>query len=497
MLLLAGAQILSGHVHDTVGINIESNLNLGHTSPCGRNPIQTELPQGLIVSRKLSLTLYHIDVHSGLVVSRSRENLAVLGRNRRIPLNQSGGHAAHGLDGQGQRRHVQKQNIACAGIARQLAALYGSADGNALVRIQRLAGLFARDLSHLILHRGNTGRTAHQQHLPQIRIGQPRVLHGILHRNGRLLHQIMGQLIELCPAQIHVKMLRSFRRSRDERQVDIRGHSAGKLLLRLLRRLLQSLHGHLVTGQIHALRLLELSQHPLNDLIVKIIAAQAGIAIGRQNLDDPIPNLNDRDIKSTAAQIIHHDLLLFLIVKPISQRRRRRLIDNPLHIQPRDLTRVLSSLALRIIKIRRNRDNGLAHFLSQITLRVRLQLLQNHSRNLLRGILLPVNRTSVIRPHIPLNRSNGLLRIRDSLTLSRLPHQSLPSLRKSHHRRRSPRPLRIGNDSRLPALHNRHTAIRCPQVNPNNLAHSKYPPKFIQPLYQKPTPNSLPCSYCI
>ena len=106
MLLLAGAQILGGYVHNAVGVNVKGNLDLRDSSSRRRNSIQTELAQGLVVSGELALALYHVNINSGLIVGRGGEDLALLGGDGGVALDQSGRYAAHGLDGQGQGGNV-------------------------------------------------------------------------------------------------------------------------------------------------------------------------------------------------------------------------------------------------------------------------------------------------------------------------------------------------------------------------------------------------------
>ena len=86
MLLLAGSQILCGYIYDTVGIDIEGYLDLRNASSCRRDSIQTELSQSLIVSCKLTLTLYHMNIYCSLVVSSGREDLALLGGDGGVAL---------------------------------------------------------------------------------------------------------------------------------------------------------------------------------------------------------------------------------------------------------------------------------------------------------------------------------------------------------------------------------------------------------------------------
>ena len=68
MLLLTCSEILSRYINDTVGIDIECNLNLRNTSHCRRDTVESELSEGLVVAGKLSLTLYYVNINCGLIV---------------------------------------------------------------------------------------------------------------------------------------------------------------------------------------------------------------------------------------------------------------------------------------------------------------------------------------------------------------------------------------------------------------------------------------------
>ncbi len=385
--------------------------------------------------------------------------MALLGRDGGISLNQPGCDASHCLDGKGQRCHIQKQDFTRTGISGQLAALNGSSKRHALIRVQALTGLFSRELSYLILHGGNTRGTANQKYLADIGIRKTRILHGVLNRNRCLFNQIMGQFIEFRPCQVHIKMLGALSRSRDEGQVNVCGGCGGKLLFRFLSRFLQSLKRHLVSGQIHALRLLEFVDHPLCQLIVKVITAKTGVSVRRKNLDNAVTNLDNGNIKGTAAKVVYHDLLFLFIVKSIGKRRRRGLVDDTLYIETCDLAGILGRLTLCVIKISGNRDDSLCHLLAQIALRIRFQLLENHCGNLLRRIFLTVNVTASVRTHISFDGCDGLFRIGNRLTLCRLADQPLSGLCKRNNRGCCPCSFRIGDNGGLSTFHNRHAAV--------------------------------------
>ena len=106
LLLLAGAQVLRRHVHDAVGVDVESDLDLRHTTARSRDAGELELAQRLVVGGHLALALQHVDLHAGLERGGGAEHLRVVHRQRGVALHEARRHAAHRLDGQAERRHV-------------------------------------------------------------------------------------------------------------------------------------------------------------------------------------------------------------------------------------------------------------------------------------------------------------------------------------------------------------------------------------------------------
>ena len=98
MLLLAGSQILCGYVYNAVCVDVKGHFNLRNASSGRKDTVQAEVAERLIILCKLSLALYHMDVNRSLVVGRCGEDLALLGRDRGISLNQARRNAAHGFN---------------------------------------------------------------------------------------------------------------------------------------------------------------------------------------------------------------------------------------------------------------------------------------------------------------------------------------------------------------------------------------------------------------
>ena len=353
----------------------------------------------------------------------------------------------------------------------------------------------AEQLFHDRLNARHASLSADQHHFVDLRSIDARIFQALFRRPNRALQNILDHRFELRARQLNHQVLRPRSIRRNKRQIDLRLHGRRKLNLRPLRRIAQTLQSHLVplAAEIQPFILLELVNQPIHQPLIDVVAAKVRVAIRGLHFNDALADLEHRNIKRAAAKVINGDGLVLALVEPISQSRRRGLIDDALNIQSGDLSGILSRLPLCIIKVSRHRDHRLGHFLAEVVFRRLLQLLQNHRGDLRRGVFLPLRQNRnvvaialnliwdhlqlfanlvIAASHKPLDRENRVLRIGNRLPLSHLPHQPFASLGESNHRRSGPPTLFIRDNLRLSALHNRHAGVRSPQVNSNNLSHS-------------------------
>jgi hypothetical protein len=83
------------------------------------------------------------------------------------------------------------------------------------------------------------------------------------------------------------------------------------------------------------------------------------------DLDHALADVQDGYIERAAAEVEHeHGLVLFL-VQPVGQRRGRRLVDDPQHLEPGDPARVLGCLALRVVEVGGDGDDRLGDLLAE------------------------------------------------------------------------------------------------------------------------------------
>jgi hypothetical protein len=166
---LSGTLLEGGDVDDTVGVNIEGDLDLGNTTRSRWDTGKLELSEQVVVLGASTLTLVDLDKHTGLVVAEGGEDLGLLGGDGGVALDESSHDTTSGLDTDGKRRDVEKQDLGgrlggC--VTRQDSGLDGSTVGNGLIGVDGLAGLLAvEEVGDELLDLGDTGGSTDQDNL--------------------------------------------------------------------------------------------------------------------------------------------------------------------------------------------------------------------------------------------------------------------------------------------------------------------------------------------
>ena len=226
-----------------------------------------------------------------------------------------------------------------------------------------------------------------------------------------------------------------------------------QLDLRLLGGLAQPLHGHLVLGQVDAVRGLELLDQPVDDPLVPVVATEVVVAAGGLDLDDALADLEQRHVERAAAEVEDQDrLLLLALVQAVGQRGRGRLVDDAQDVEARDLAGLLGGLALRVVEVRRDGDHRVGDRLAEVGLGVALELLQHAGADLLRGVRLAVDVDLPARvAHVALDRADRAVDVGDGLALGDLADEDLAVLGERDDAGRGARALGVRDDLRLAA----------------------------------------------
>ena len=166
-LFLTGTEILGGNMQDSVGVDVEGNLNLRYASGSGGNTDQLKTTDGLVTFRHFPLTLQHVNRYRRLIVGRGGEDLALLARDSGVFFDEFGHHRTEGFDTQRQRRNVEQQYV--FDVALENSTLNRGADSDHFIGIDSLIRCLVEYLLDLALHRRHTRHATDQQHFVDIR----------------------------------------------------------------------------------------------------------------------------------------------------------------------------------------------------------------------------------------------------------------------------------------------------------------------------------------
>src|ERR671920_2045929 len=92
-----------------------------------------------------------------------------------------------------------------------------------------------------------------------------------------------------------------------------------------------------------------------------------------------------------AAEVVDGDALRPAATQTVGERRGRRLVDDALDAQARDLAGVLGRLPLRVVEVGGDGDDGLGHGLAEEVFGRGLQALEDDAGNLLRAVDAPLH----------------------------------------------------------------------------------------------------------
>ena len=96
--------------------------------------------------------------------------------------------------------------------------------------------------------------------------------------------------------------------------------------------------------------------------IVDVVAAEVRVAVGRKHLIDVAfgggDQLENGNIERAAAEIVDGDAAALLFVQAVGKRRGGRLVDEAQDFEAGDFAGVLGGLALRVVEIGGDGDDG-------------------------------------------------------------------------------------------------------------------------------------------
>ena len=312
LLVAAGAEVLGGDVEDAVGVDVEGDLDLRGAARGRRDAVEAEVAEQLVVAGHRALALEDLDVDGGLAVGIGREHLRLLGRDGGVARDHRRGDGAGGLDAEGERGDVEEDDVVL--LTGEDCALDGGADGDDLIGVHATVGVLAGEAVGDLDDRGHAGHAADEDELVDLVLVEAGVLQARFERSDGALGEAFAKLLELGAREGDGKVLRAGGVGGDEGEIDVVALGGGEGDLGLLGLFLEALHRHGVATEVDAGLLFEGISEPVDDGVVPVVAAEVGVAIGGADLEDAVAELEDGDVVGAAAEIVHGDGLVLLLV---------------------------------------------------------------------------------------------------------------------------------------------------------------------------------------
>ena len=134
----------------------------------------------------------------------------------------------------------------------------------------------------------------------------------------------------------------------------------------------------------------ELLRQVHHDRLIPEHAPQPVVAAGADHADQPVLDLDHRDVERAAPQVVDQDGLVFTVLEAIGDGGGGRLVQDGPHVQAGQAAGVGRRLALGRSEIRRTGDHDLADLFAERDLGVAHDFAQDERRDVLGAVRLPV-----------------------------------------------------------------------------------------------------------
>ena len=370
----------------------------------------------------------------------------------------------------------------------------GGTNGHDFVWVDALHWVFAEEFLYALNDGWHTGHTTDHDNFGDIRWLEVGILQCTFNWTIKLCEQWLNKLFEFCASERELEVLRTIFVSGDIWKVDFDFRSRAELFLCLLCFVLDALHSGSIVAEINTSITLEAIEDMVNNLVIEIFTAKVSIAICRLYLKDAITELENGNIESTATKVEDDNLLVFVLFETVSESGCSRLVNNTANLETSNLTSILRSLTLRIIKVGRNRNNCFSYFLAKESLCIGFNLAENHCGNFFWGVLFTakfnsnavtllynlVRRVFLIvlnffivelTTNQTLNTINRVLWISNTLALCNLANETFILLCNSDNGWRSAIALTVRNNLWLTGNHIGKCRVGRTEVDTDNFAH--------------------------
>lgn len=224
-------------------------------------------------------------------------------------------------------------------------------------------------------------------------------------------------------------------------------------------------------SQVDAVLLGKTVADPVEQQLVEIVPAQAGIAVAGQHFHHVAFDLDDGDVERASPQVVNEQALQLFRLGLVGERSGGRLVDDADDLQPRQLARFARGFALGFVEEGRNRDHRLGDGMPELPLGEILQRPEDEGGNLLGAVLLVAQPNGLRLAHPPLDGTHGPSRRQDPLVAGGGTDEQAALVVQTDHRGQDRLAVFI-EDGDLAVPNDGHFAIGCTEIDSEDGFHT-------------------------
>jgi hypothetical protein len=276
----SGGLLGGGDLQDSVGVNLEDDLEDGLTSLHGRDGGKGELSEGGVVLAVNTLSLEDGELNSGLVVGNSGEGALLQGGDSGSTGNDGGEDVTLHGNSEGEGADIEQEKVSGllrGGLSGKDTGLDGGSVGNGLIGVNGLLELLSVEkVGKHLLDLGDTGGSSDKDNLVDLVLGDTRVLKNLLNGSNGVLEEGGVDVLETGTGDGGVEVLTS------GEGVDLNGGlgDGREGTLGTLTGGTETTEGTGVVGDVLLGLALELSLEVLEKGSVEVLSSQVGVSGG-------------------------------------------------------------------------------------------------------------------------------------------------------------------------------------------------------------------------
>merc|ERR1712045_267409 len=289
-----------------------------------------------------------------------------------------------GLDTQGQRRHVQQQQVrhGLGGVTGEDGGLHCSAVRHGLVGVDGLVQLLSvEEVLQQLLDLGDPGGASDQHDVVDGALFHLGIPHGLLYWLQRALEQVAAELLEPGPGDGGVEV--DTLKQGVDLNVGLGG--GGQSSLGSLASSPQPPQSSLVALDVFLVLAFELVDKVVHHPVVEVLTSQVSVSGSGLDLEDALLDGQDGDIEGATTKIKDENIALsrtFLLVQPVGNSSGCGLVDDTENVKTGDDSGILGGLPLGVVEVCGDGDDSVLDLGAQVGLGglfILVRIMEEHS----------------------------------------------------------------------------------------------------------------------